>query len=161
MPGGAGKMMRQMNHPLSLSMMSTDKKILFIRASFWIGVAADLLASLPLLFPRLAGLMFGLQNIPSGNEYLYASRIGASLMLGWTCLLAWGSHKPIERKGILLLTVVPVLAGLFVASVLAVQSEFIQAVYMVPLWVFYTLIIPLYLIAYFMAVGIEKKRPTT
>jgi hypothetical protein len=122
----------------------------------WIGVVADLLASIPLLFPEIAKLMFGLQTVVSGNDYLYVSRIGASLMLGWTFLLAWGSHKPVERKGIILLTVVPVLAGLLGSSVLAVQSGFIRLVYMLPLWIFYALIIPLYVIAYAIAAGVEK-----
>jgi hypothetical protein len=128
----------------------------FLRVCLWIGVVADLLASIPLLFPEIAKLMFGLQTVVNGNDYLYVSRIGASLMLGWTFLLAWGSLKPVERKGVILLTVVPVLAGLLGSSVLAVQSGFIRLVYMLPLWIFYVLIIPLYVIAYAVAVGVEK-----
>lgn len=148
--------MSQINHPLSKS-VKMDRRILFIRVCFWLGVIADLLASMPLLFPEIARLMFGLPAVVSDDAYLYASRIGASLMLGWTGLLAWGSHKPLERKDVLLLTVVPVLLGLLVASVLAAQSGFIQVVYLLPLWIFYALIIPMYLVAYFMAVGIEKR----
>lgn len=144
-----------MNRQLSDS-SSVSKKVNFLRACFWMGVIADLLATMPLLFPEVAKVIFGLSVMASTHEYLYVSRIGASLMLGWTLLLAWGSYKPIERKEILLLTVVPVLIGLLVASVLAVQSGFIQIIYMLPLWIFYALIIPLYIIAYFIAVGIEK-----
>jgi len=136
--------------------LSLDKRMAFLRVCLWIGVVADLLASIPLLFPEIAKLMFGLQTVVNGNDYLYVSRIGASLMLGWTFLLAWGSLKPVERKGVILLTVVPVLAGLLGSSVLAVQSGFIGLVYMLPLWIFYVLIIPLYVIAYAVAVGVEK-----
>lgn len=136
--------------------LSIDKRILFLKVCLWIGVIADLLATAILLLPQVARLVFGLPAADSGDEYLYVSRIGASLMLGWTVLLAWGSHKPVERKGIILLTVAPVLVGLLGASVLAVQSGFIQMVNMLPLWIFYAVIIPLYVIAYFIAVGVEK-----
>jgi hypothetical protein len=80
--------------------------------------------------------MFGLQAVAGGNDYLYVSRIGASLMLGWIFLLVWASRKPVERKEIILLTVAPVLAGLLGSSVLAVQSGFIRPAYMLPLWIF-------------------------
>ena len=67
---------------------------------------------MPLLFPEAARVMFGLSAAPEGSDYFYVSRIAASLMLGWTGLLVWGSCKPVERRAVLLLTVAPVLAGL-------------------------------------------------
>lgn len=79
-------------------------KIAFIKICFFIGFVVDLLSTIPLIFPKVANFMFGLNNLNFGNDYLYASRIGASLMLGWTFLLLWESFKPIERKGILLLS---------------------------------------------------------
>ncbi len=72
-------------------------------------------------------------------------------MFGWTLLLLWGSFRPIERKGVLLLTVFPVLVGLLISSVLAVFSGFVEIKFILPLWIFYALIIPAYLIAYFYA----------
>lgn len=33
-------------------------------------------------------------------------------MLGWTSLLVWGSLRPIERRGVLLITVIPVMVAL-------------------------------------------------
>jgi len=128
----------------------------FLRACFWIGALADLLATAPLLFPEVAKVMFGLQTMPGGNAYMYVSNVGASLMLGWTFLLVWGSRKPVERRAVLLLTVAPVLVGLVAASVLAVQSGHIQAMHMLPLWIFYAIVIPLYLIAYLAARGIQS-----
>ena len=144
-----------MNRQSSQS-LGIDKRVLFLRVCFWIGAIADLLATVPLLFPKVAELMFGLSVAASDNAYLYVSRIGASLMLGWTFLLVWGSQKPIERKGIILLTLVPVLVGLCGASVLAVRSGFIPVASMLPLWIFYAVIIPLYVIAYVIAADIER-----
>ncbi len=117
---------------------------------------ADVAAAAALLFPEATRVMFALPAAPNGEAYLYASRVGASLMLGWSCLLFWGSQRPVERRGVLLLTVVPVLAGLLGASVVAVQSGFIRMISMLPLWIFYASILPLYVIAYHVAAGVEK-----
>ncbi len=135
--------------------MNTNRTLL-IKISFYIGVIADLGATLPLLFPGVARLMFGLEALSVGEDYLYASRVGASLMLGWTLLLLWGSFKPVERKGILLLTVFPVLIGLLISSLLVVSSGFITVKYILPIWIFYAVIIPLYLYAYYCAYQIER-----
>jgi hypothetical protein len=55
----------------------------------------------------------------------YAMRTGASLMVGWTCLLVWASLRPIERRGVVLLTVFPVIAGLAATELLAVRTGFL------------------------------------
>jgi len=34
---------------------------------------------------------------------------GASLMVGWTFILIWGDQRPIQRRGLLLLIVFPVI----------------------------------------------------
>jgi hypothetical protein len=39
--------------------------------------------------------------------------IAASMMAGWTVLLAWASFKPVKRRAVLLFTAVPVITGLF------------------------------------------------
>lgn len=145
-----------MNDAQLLPSLRTGKGVGFLRTCFWIGAVADLLATVPLLFPEVAKAMFGMQTAPDGNANLYVSRVAASLMLGWAFLLVWGSLKPVERRGVLLLTVVPALAGLLGASVLAVQSGFIDVMHMLPLWIFYALTIPLYATAYHVASWIEK-----
>jgi hypothetical protein len=123
----------------------------FIGACYYAGAAADALAVLPLCFPEIARAMFGLREAGTGGDYLYASRVAASLMLGWTFLLLWASRRPVERRGVLLLTLLPVLAGLIASSVLAVGSGFVAAGRMLPLWVFYASIVPLYVAAYVIA----------
>ena len=34
------------------------------------------------------------------------------MVFAWTCLLIWADRKPAERKGVLLLTIFPVLVGI-------------------------------------------------
>ncbi len=133
------------------------QRLLFIRTCYYIGVAADFIAAVPLIFPEITKQMFGLTTFNADNGYLYVSWIGASLMLGWTLLLLWGSFKPIERKGILLLTVFPVLTGLLISSISVVTSGFMETKFMFPLWIFYAIIIPLYIYAYIIADKIEKQ----
>ena len=42
--------------------------------------------------------------IGTGSDYQLAMYGGAMFMSGWTVLLAWGALKPIERRGLLLIT---------------------------------------------------------
>ena len=134
-----------------------NKKLIFIKVCLWIGIIADLICCIPLLFPETAQNMYGLDNkLIIGNEYLYTSRIAATLMLGWTCLLFWAVMKPVERRGVLLLTVIPVMCGLVTSSTLAVTSGFIQSVYMLPVWIFNAIIIIIFLTAYYFASNLAR-----
>jgi len=83
-----------------------DKKILMLRISYWVGAISDGLATLRMLFPRIG----------TGSEYRYALGLAAALMFGWTLLLIWADRKPMERKGILLLTAFPVCTSLLLAE---------------------------------------------
>ena len=40
----------------------------------------------------------------TGSDYQLAMYVGAMFMAGWTILLAWGAIKPVERRGLLLIT---------------------------------------------------------
>lgn len=40
------------------------------------------------------------------QDFRYVMSIAGLFMAGWACLLAWGSRKPVERKGLLLLTAI-------------------------------------------------------
>jgi len=42
--------------------------------------------------------------VGTGSDYQLAMYIGAMFMAGWTVVLAWGAIKPIERRGLLLIT---------------------------------------------------------
>lgn len=54
----------------------------------------------------------------TGADYQLAMYGGAMFMAGWTVLLSWGALKPIERKGLLLIT-----SGFLILSVI-VESVF-------------------------------------
>lgn len=45
----------------------------------------------------------------TGPDYQLAMYVSAMFMTGWTVLLAWGAIKPVERRGLLLITSVMLL----------------------------------------------------
>ena len=83
--------------------------IKWLRASFIYGAVVDALAGIVILIPSRMG----------ETEFTLAMGMAASLMFGWTALLVWGSRAPMERRGVLLLTIVPVIAGLAASTVWA------------------------------------------
>ncbi|ABQ26613.1 hypothetical protein [Geotalea uraniireducens] len=114
-------------------------KVLLI-TSYWIGIVADVVASLLLFSPTVANSV--LQPLPFeiSPVYLYVSRVAGALMLGWTVLLFWAQKKPIERADILLITLFPVVSILAIAAVLVAMSQFIALPKLMPMFVLYGVI---------------------
>ena len=82
-------------------------RVIWLRVSYWVGALVDAIAALRMLFPQSA----------EGVEYRYALSIGAALMMGWVFLLIWADRRPVERKGVLLLTLFPVVTGIILAEI--------------------------------------------
>jgi hypothetical protein len=125
-----------------------SRKIILLRFCYWIGAVADAISAIVMLFPRLGGSMYGISDFNPGYEYRYAMGLGASLMIGWTFLLIWADRKPVERRGVLILTVFPVLFGLIISGIYVVATGLISTDKMVPTWIFQGLITGLYLFSY-------------
>jgi len=121
-------------------------KIIWLRISYWVGAIADGIATLRMLFPKIA----------YGAEYRYALGLGASLMLGWTFLLVWADRKPLERKGVLLLTVFPVITGILLAEIYSVTKGLITFEKMLPTGIFLVLLIALFIFSYFNAKDVQS-----
>jgi len=106
----------------------------FARRVCLVGAAVDGIMLVPMLAPSIGGKLFGIANFNPGPDYRYAMDVGASLMLGWTLLLLWASDRPVERAGVILLTVIVVL-GLGAAGAGAVLSGFLALPAMAPTFV--------------------------
>lgn len=128
--------------------MSESTRIKFLRISYWVGAIFDALVIVPMLSPQVASVAFGIPNFNPGNDYGYAMRIGASLMLGWVCLLIWADRKPVERKGVLLLTIFPVVVGLIFSGAHAVATNLIAVDKMLPTWIMQGVLVLLYGFSY-------------
>jgi hypothetical protein len=91
-----------------------SRDIQLLKLSFLIGAVADALVALNWFLiasgAEIPNLLCGL--VDSGVEYRFAMYIAALFMAGWTAILAWGWFKPSERKGLLLITAVLLLASI-------------------------------------------------
>lgn len=123
--------------------MNPSRVLTFLRVSYWVGAIFDALVIVPMLLPNVASSVFGIENFNPGHDYQYAMYIAAALMLGWVSLLVWADRRPIERRGVLLLTIFPVLIGLVASGVYAVSSSLILIGNMLPTWIMQGLLIVL------------------
>ena len=121
-----------------------EKKIIFIRFTYWYGAILDLLVFLDMIISILFEFSVSLPNVSTDISYKYQTGTGAFLMLGWTILLIWADRNPIERKDVLLLTSIPVVIGIMVINILYTYFWFLSVI---------TLII--FIIAYFLARSID------
>jgi hypothetical protein len=104
---------------------------------------------IPMLVPSVGVAMFGIPNFHPGPEYRSAMHVGASLMAGWTSLLLWADRKPAERRGVILLTAVPVVAGMIGSSLYASVSGLVAVSRILPMLGLQTPLGALFLGAYF------------
>jgi hypothetical protein len=118
-----------------------ENTIRWLRISFWAGAILDVLAAIQMLFPAVFAATSGLSGFHPGRDYSYAMGMGAALMLGWTVLLIWADRKPLERKGILPITVFPVVAGMALNEVYAVfATGFLPLATVIPIWIVQTIL---------------------
>ncbi len=98
------------------------RAIRWLRVSYWVGAVVDALAFLEMLFPGALRALFGEGGEDFGLEYRLAQAFGAPLMIGWTVLLLWADRRPLERRGVLVITVFPVVTGLLIRGVVGVAT---------------------------------------
>ena len=64
---------------------------------------------------RIPNILNG--HVGTGLDYQLAMFVAAMFMAGWTALLAWGAVKPIDRRGLLLITSVSLFLSVIVELV--------------------------------------------
>lgn len=124
-----------------------QSKIMWLRVSYWAGAIADAIVAVRTLIPEIMG----------ETEFRYAMGVAATVIIGWTCLLIWADRKPVERKGVLLLTVFPVITGLLITTVYAVATDIFPFDRMIPLWIVGVGLIVLMSFSYLNARDLAKK----
>ena len=123
----------------------------FIKTAYWTAAVVDGFVALGMLFPPLLQPALQLASLPASVETRYALGVGAALMSGWTLLLVWGAAEPIARKGILLLTIVPVIAGLALATLYGFLKGYIACGGALSVWSLQGLLVVLLALAYRLA----------
>ena len=99
-------------------MIQSNKKVIFIKSTYWLGIAADALWAVALLVPPVFGMLLGNPEFNPDIQVRLIMGIGGSLMTGWTFLLIWAVRKPIERRMVILLTAFPVVFGLSIVTLI-------------------------------------------
>ncbi len=136
--------------------MNKHNAVFWLRVSYWTGAIVDGIAAIAMLFPKLTHFFLGFESIPD-PAYRFAMGMGTALMLGWTVLLLWADQDPLARKGVLTITVFPVIFGIVGTEIFAVASGFIPLGKMVPTWALQILLISLFSASYLNAVRYEQK----
>lgn len=137
--------------------MNKQNAIFWLRISYWIGAVIDGFATIPMLFPRFARIVFGFPEFIPEPAYRYAMGMGAALMLGWTVLLLWADQDPLARKGVLLITVFPVILGIIATEVYAFITGFVPLGKVIGTWALQILLIALFSGSYLNGVRYEQK----
>jgi len=103
-------------------MPDQKKALLLINITYWMGIIADAVWTVGLLSPQIFAILTGRPDFNPDLPVRIIMGIGASLMAGWTVLLVWAVRKPVERRGVLLITAFPVVFGLFIVAVTSFRA---------------------------------------
>ena len=123
-----------------------ESAIRWLRISYITGAVADGLAGIAMLMPSRMG----------ETEFRYAMGLGAALMFGWTVLLLWAYMRPMERKGVLLITIFPVITGLLLTGIWSAATGFFTVEKIIPTSVLLVVLIILFGFSYLKARAAEK-----
>ena len=121
-----------------------DRRIFWLRASYWTGAIAGVVAALQMIIPGLSPFR-GKVDFP---DPLY---MAGSFLLGWSLLLIWADRRPKERKGVLLLTLCPVLTAWAAAEIYAVVFTGLAFTVRLPFWLLLGSLSFLFAFSYFHA----------
>jgi hypothetical protein len=124
--------------------------IFWLRLSYWSGALLDLAAGLMMVFPGLFAFMNKPAGFRPGPDYRFAMGMGAPLMFAWTALLLWADRKPLERKGLLPLTLL-VVAGEAATQAWGIAAGFVPLQALLPTFGMQVVLTALFLFSYFNA----------
>ncbi|MFX0009442.1 MAG: hypothetical protein ACFE9R_03935 [Candidatus Hermodarchaeota archaeon] len=116
-----------------------NKRLLFIRFTYWYGAILDLLVFIDMLLSIIFEFSVSISNVSTEISYKYQTGTGAFLMLGWAILLLWADRKPLERKFILLLTIIPVIIGILALNILYTNLWFMSIITLIIFIIAYSL----------------------
>ncbi len=110
------------DRPVSARTAGGGKSMAAIKLTYWLGIGADALWAVGLLIPQVYGVLVGTPDFTPDFQTRQLMLIAGSLMTGWTFLLIWALQRPVERRGVLLLTAFPVIFGLFITTVNGISN---------------------------------------
>jgi hypothetical protein len=115
----------------------------WLRIAFAVGAVVDALALGPLLSRKMSTLMWSLPVAADAFMRGYA----ATLMVGWTLLLAWAFRRPLARAGVAALTAIAI-HGLVATEIVVAATGGIPFARVAPTLVLQALLVALFAGAY-------------
>ena len=91
-----------------------QNKVKWLRISYWVGAIADFALAIFSLIPKV-------MDVPS---YVYPMGMLSSVVFSWGCMLIWADRKPVERRWVLLPTIL-VGSMLLLTSIISMFAEVI------------------------------------
>ncbi len=93
------------------------RAITLLQINFWSGAILDACMVLILLSPKLCGILLGIPNFAPDLITQYVMNVSATLMASWAGILIWAAMKPLERKGIVWITLLLLQSGLVASGI--------------------------------------------
>ena len=121
--------------------------VTWLRISYWVGAISDGVVAAIMLAQTILARPSPLTHHLPEPPYRYAMGLAGSLMLGWTILLLWADREPVERRGVLMITVFVIL-GLMGCGLYAVSAGCMSRAAAGPILAFQVLLIALFASSY-------------
>jgi hypothetical protein len=115
-------------------------KVIWLRISYWAGAIGDFLIAILVLIPERMGV----------SSYVYPMGLMSAVAFSWGCMLIWADREPLERKWILLPTI---LVGimLLIAGIYSIYSGVISIKSYIPNLIIFPAMVILWSFSYFNA----------
>jgi len=132
-----------------------DRKTKFVKFCLWAGIILDGINVFLYLFPNIMLNSIGLSEESLTPAAIYLLFHAGIFMLAWTILLIWTLQKPVQRRFILLLTVL-ITVGMEASAIYLITVESIAKIQIIPLLILPVIVGSLFTAGYFVAGGIEN-----
>lgn len=127
-----------------------------VRATYWIGALVDALAGIQLLMPASASIL-GFQGLRLPGAEGYPAVTAAVLMFGFSAILVWAHLRTVERRRVLLFTLLVVI-GLALSNIVFGFSGAIPWRELLPPLVIQTILTALFTTSYLITVREAARR---
>ena len=122
-----------------------DNRVKWLRVSYWAGAIGDFAIAILVMLPDRMG-------VPS---YVYPMGLTSAVAFSWGCMLIWADREPIERRWVLLPTIL-VGTMLLLAGIYSIYVGVITARSYIPNFILFPAMIALWSISYYRARAIES-----
>ena len=122
-----------------------ENKIKWLRASYWTGAIGDFAIAGLVLIPERMG-------VPS---YVYPMGLSSAIAFSWGCMLIWADREPVERRWVLLPTIL-VGSLLLLAGIYSIYAGAITVRAYLPNFFLFPAVITLWSYSYYQARDLES-----